>query len=214
MQKHHGGDLKRASTIGGASFAAVRLYKAIVEVVQACDCFAIWVTKSGKISATKNQLLVHDREMNAEILRIMRQVADEKFRIRLEKATEKQRGIIRKEMWNRFFPILCEARDADCNNPASPRKYALLNGQPGFMRLASSFTLNRKNLKYLFLVTDGMLPWCLKTEDIVPAAKKLVTIYKNGGLFRVVQEVEKMEKEKVATNYVNFAEKTAIAIEL
>ena len=54
----------RANKLAGATFAIAWLNQDYVEIVQAGDCFALFVEKDGSIGITRNQVRYHDGEMN------------------------------------------------------------------------------------------------------------------------------------------------------
>lgn len=203
--------------LSGATFAFAKVGERHVEIVQGGDCFALWKLHDGTVGITKNQVRLHDTAMNAEILRTQREVAKELFGVSLEEATQEQRGKIRGEMWNRFYFTLKEARNQDANNPASPRRYTLLNGQllqKSEEPIWFSTQLPRDQVQLLLLFSDGLIPWQvmggMSDEQI---ARKVLTDYERGGLKYLLEVARGIEKCLAAVNYTDAAEATAIALQ-
>jgi len=212
-QKSNGVDVDDVGGLAGATFAITKVGNE-VEIIQGGDCFALWETKKGDVTITKNQVRRHDTEMNDTILRLQREVASELYSINLEEATVEQRNKIRGKMWTRFCPILKAARQEDVNNPKSSRCYALLNGQPEVTRVWFYRTLPRKNLRTLILFTDGMVPWqAIKGMSDEEIAGRVLADYREGGLPHLLRVARGIEKRVEAVNYTDSAEATAISIE-
>ncbi len=213
LQEKAGVEIK-ADKLAGATFAIALLNQDYVEVIQAGDCFALWVMKNGLIDITKNQVRLHDTEMQSTILKLQREVAHKLYGIQLEKATVEQRNIIRGEMWNRFFSILSEARIQDVNRLDSPRCYGLLNGQPELLDATFRICFNRNEIQAILLFSDGMVPWeAMKEMADEEVAEKVLADYREGGLPHLLRIARGIENRVKMVNYTDSAEATAIAIE-
>ncbi|KKQ75763.1 MAG: hypothetical protein US98_C0060G0001 [Parcubacteria group bacterium GW2011_GWC1_38_6] len=198
----------------GATFVITKINQETVEILQAGDCFALWETTDGNIQVTTNQVRAHDVKMNDLILDIQRREAAECFGVDLEKATPDEHRTIRGAMWNRFCPILEEAREMDVNNPENPQGYGLLNGQPELEKMWFYTTMPLKSVKTILLFSDGMVPWNLmkdKTDEKV--AQIVLDIYRRGGLAKMLLWARGIEEQVKGVNYIDNAEATAIAIE-
>jgi len=197
----------------GTCFAFAKVDADKIEIVQAGDCYAIWVNNLGEIQLTPNQVRLHDAEMNARIEAIMIETARE-MSIDLMSCTAEERGRVRQEMWNRFFPILSEARRRDINNPQSRSGYGFLNGQPEAAQMWQSITLPRSETAFLLLCTDGMIPWeAMKTLSDQKIAESLCQLSKTGGLAEILTTARTIEDTSNKKTYLDFAEATAIAIQ-
>lgn len=198
----------------GATFAFAKTDTEVVEILQAGDCFALWETVAGKIHITKNQVRLHDLKMNETILRLQREISLELFCIELEKTTNMQHERIRTEMWDRFCPILEEARETNTNNPDNPKGYGLLNGQPELKRMWFRTTLPLKSVKTLLLFSDGMVPWNLmKDKTDKEVAQIVIDTYQRGGLAKMLLWARGLEEQIKGVNYIDNAEATGISIE-
>lgn len=197
----------------GACFAFAKIGSDTIEIVQAGDCYAIWESHSGGIGLFRNQVRRHDTVMNAEIEEIMAMVA-KKMKINLKSCHTGERNRVRKEMWNRFFPILSLARRKAINNPKSPYGYGFLNGYPEITRIWQGGTISRKAIKLLLLCTDGMIPWetARKFSD-QRIARSLCQLFEDGGLTNILATARTVEKTSGKRSYIDFAEATAIAIQ-
>ena len=127
IQKRNDKSLNRADKLAGASFAAIKMNTQTIDVVQAGDSFALWVTKEEKVFMTKNQVFNHDTKMHERISSLMQKIAKEK-NICLDEATAEERNEVRKEMWNRFYPYLSKKRLENINKKGADG-YGCLNGQ-------------------------------------------------------------------------------------
>lgn len=213
-QLNFGINVEDAGEVAGVTFAIAKIRKETVEIIQTGDCFALWVKKDGSITITRNQVRPHDELMNAEILRLQREVAKENFGIELEEATQEQRGVIRKEMWNQFYHILREGRRHDANNIVSPTYYGLMNGDPRLSEVMFTIQLSRHELRTLILFSDGMVSWeIMKGMNDKELASRIYADYREGGLTRLLCIARGIEKKTEAINYVDAAEATAIALD-
>ena len=203
----------KPSEMAGATFAAAEIRKSSITIIQAGDCFALWKMRNGQTGITENQAKAHDTEMNNNILQLMVEIAKERDVI-LETTDEKTRNEIRAEMWNRFYTFLCEARNRDVNNLGSPSGYGLLNGEDLVAELWQTITLDPKELAYLILFSDGIVPWkVLESQTPKQTAEFVCTLYEEGGLPGMLKATRGIERQTCKTSYLNFAEATAVAIE-
>ena len=212
IHRQHGFDLGKANTLPGATFAIAKVDNDVIEVVQGGDCFAIWVDKSGRFGNTKNQVRLHDHEMNDTIVRLQLEIAAERG-VDFISAGEVVQGEITDEMWRRFFDILNEARRQDVNNPESHRGYSLINGQLGVKNSWSVHMLPRNEIALVLLISDGMAPWGMmkdSTDELVSQA--VLEAYKKGGLVEILRAARHVEDE-TKIKYTKHQEATALAIE-
>ena len=202
-----------AGELAGSTFAFARVNKKTIEICQAGDCFALWVTRDGKTYITQNQVRAHDTDMNAELDRLQMEVAAER-NIKLSvKLTEEELKPIRGEVWNRFCPTLKEARRQDVNNPTSPRAYGRLDGNPRLMKLMTFYKFPRQDLRILILFSDGMLPWSrMKNMTDEQVGNEMHKIYKKSGLRGILAKARHEERKLRAKRYLSYAEATAIAL--
>ena len=179
----HGFSLDRPERLAGATFAIAKMGEIKVELVQAGDCFALWVTTGGEIGITPNQVRQHDTEYNDLIEKIQRRIAKEKYNLELEKVISSQSREIREEMWLEFNSIWEKGRARDVNNPSSPSGYGLLNGQAKLKEMLFHKIIQRDNLNTLLLFTDGIVPWeTMKDKNDIEIARTVYATYEKGGL--------------------------------
>lgn len=197
----------------GATFTLARITEKMIEVLQAGDCMAVVELKSGEIIVSPNQVRAHDTEMNMEIERIQREVAQEMFGLTLENVPQERREQVRAEMWNRFYPILMAARRRDVNRRESPKGYGILNGQPELLNLIWERAFRRSEVATLLLFSDGMVPWTvMKSADDIEIGRTVLAESKRRGLAGLLLSARSIEEQTVTTSYTNQAEATAIAI--
>lgn len=202
--------------LAGTTFAVAHIGDTKVEIAQAGDALAIVELRNGMVVVSPNQVRGHDEAMNAEIERIQREVALETLGLRLEDVPDKDRGLVRGEMWNRFYHILREARWQDANNSASPRRYGILNGDPMLEKMVWERSFDRKDISTIVLCTDGVIPWpVMKATDDDTIAAAILDEYRRRGVAGLLFAARGIEetKEVAATAYMNNAEATAVAIE-
>lgn len=160
-----------------------------------------------------NQVRAHDAEMQAEIERIQREVAQEMFDLTLEDAPTQEREQIRAEMWNRFYPTLMAARRRNVNCRESPQGYGILNGQPELLDLMWERTFRHDEIGTLLLFSDGMVPWTvIKSTDDIEIGRIVLAEFKRRGLAGLLLSARGIEEQTVATSYTNQAEATAVAL--
>lgn len=197
----------------GACFATAKVHDNVIEISQAGDCYAVWVDKKGQFYFFPNQVRLHDAEMNAMIETIMIEVARE-MNIDLMTCSDQKRNQVRQEMWNRFFPILSEARRKNINNPQSHAGYGFLNGRLEATGMWQSVTLPREETDFLLLCTDGMIPWeTMKTQGDSQIVEALCQNLRKGGLAKILAQARLVEETSGKKTYLNFAEATGLAIE-
>ncbi len=205
--------LDRADLLPGAAFAFTKVTPETVEVIQGGDTLAVVGFKSGRFYATEIQNFLVEKRLNETIDSIMRHVADE-WNVDLASTDEGTRNRVRAEMWDRFFPILSEARRDNVNNPGGLMGYTFLNGQPRLELTWHRKEFRTSEVQTLILFTDGMVPWeVMKGGDSHAIGQAMLERYRCGGLHQVLAEARRVEDAAKTTNYMNFAEATAIAIE-
>lgn len=196
----------------GATFAFMKTSLQTINIVQAGDCFALVVNKDGTFFITENQVHLHDMAMNRMIYETQCAIAREKNIP--EGEIEKYRNFIRAEMRDRFYPILCDARDKDINNPQSERGYGLLNGQDNLFEMMTEYTFLTNEVDFVILFTDGMIPWdLLKDMDKTKIGESIINLYKKGNLKEILRSARDFENTNKTKSYTDFAEATAVAVE-
>lgn len=183
--------LDHSDLIAGAAFVFVKINSQKIEIIQGGDCFALWVSKSGKVGITKNQVYLHGLEAEKIIAELM-----------------KKHGGNRKKMWLEFYKPLCQLRLRD-NNKKTKTGFAILNGQPSLKKCWQKIKIPVKELKFLLLFSDGFVPF--KKDNQM--AKETVKFYQKGGLNCILKNKRKYEKRTEKKSYRVFDEATAIAIE-
>lgn len=196
IQYEQGIPLDRADLLAGASIAIVKLDQEGVEIIQAGDCFAVWITTEGKIEVTKNQAYLHEVETWETWKKI-----------------QEEEGIQdRREVWVRFHQPLSALRLRDINQPTVTTGYGLLNGQLAFRDCWQKVIVPWKGLKLLMLFTDGLLPlWFNQGEEDL-LAREMVALYKKKGLGSILEET-RLSKEKERGRHMEHGEATGIVIE-
>lgn len=193
FQKKHRSDKNDEADMPGICFSLAKVKESgNVEIAQAGDCLAVWQLKSGTIGMTPNQVYRHDMEMGSAIAKYMKKYNGD-----------------RGKMWADFGPnILSPARRKRVNKKI-PDGYGLLNGQENL--LGCVFQKKLKNVSLLLLFTDGALIYENTGKKLY--ARGIVSLYKRGGLERIIQKTRIYEKKKQKTSHIVHAEATAIAIE-
>ena len=187
--------LEESEMLGGATFAVAKFTNEQIIIIQAGDCFALWVSKNGKIGITKNQVFHHDTQMRQEIARLM-----------------EKHGGNQQKMWQEFRPFLAHYRRQQMNNKNHPHGYGVLNGQPNAKEMWAEFILFREEIKLLLLFTDGLIYYS-DSEKEQFFAEKVYELYKKGGLGTILKETRIAEEKEKTTSHIDHAEATAIAIE-
>lgn len=198
IQSNHGISLARADLLAGASIAVAKLSPEEIDILQAGDCFAIWITNEGKIGVTKNQAHLHEVETWETWRKIQQEMGE--------------RGRDRREVWVEFHEPLSRLRLRDINQPTALTGYGLLNGQAAFRECWQKVTIPWKGLKLLMLFTDGLLPLWLNPGKEGAMARQIVTLYQKKGLKGILEKTrisEKKEKER----HMEHGEATGIVIE-
>ncbi|MBI2574093.1 MAG: hypothetical protein HYV78_01725 [Candidatus Wildermuthbacteria bacterium] len=170
--------------------------------------------RDGHVVVSPNQVRRHDIEMNAEIERLQRNVALELFNLKLEEVSKEERELVRDEMWNRFYHSLREARRQDANNPASPRKYGLLNGDQRMEGMMWRRIFPREDVLTVILCTNGIITWpVIESMDDHAIGVTILDEFRLRGVAGLLNAARGIEEKKVATAYTNNAEATVVAIE-
>lgn len=183
--------LNDASQLAGATFALARINSSVVEILRGGDCYAIWVKKSGEIGITHNYFRPIEFLLRKKIADLMVQT-----------------GGNRGQMWDLFYPILCELRGKNINRKEG---IAILNGQTNVSSYWKKETLRVNELEHLFLFTDGFVPFS-ETEDEARLAGKVIELYKRAGLSDVLSWTRAIEAREAESSHQTFAEATALAI--
>jgi len=185
-----GYDLTDSAVLPGTCFAVAHLREKEIDIIQAEDCLAVWETKNGKKSGTRNQAFECEKSLRAKIAELMR---------KHERNKEK--------MWQEFLPILVEARRKSVN-----KEFAVLNGQQDFEEHWQRIVLNTEELKTMILFTDGFVDFCW-TENPEDLAKRLIGYYKVSGLWGILEETREANIANRFSSHEVFPEATALSIE-
>ena len=205
--------LPEIARLAGATFAAAKIDEQQVEIICAGDAFALVQQRNGNIFFSKNQVLLHDRRMHRFISGIMEKVAKERG-IKLEQTDGTALKSIRAEMWNRFCPILREARGEAINNPDVSQGYGALNGELARPRLWEETSYLTKDIKCIFLFTDGFIHWSLLGRmKHTTLAKFILEMYQTDGVDGILRMTRALERA-TATSHISYAEATVIALDL
>ncbi len=205
--------LDRPETLPGASFAIAKIGGEKVEIAQAGDCLALWVTKDGNIEITRDQARQQQIDADTNAQRIQRRIAKEKYNLELEEVNPSEMNEIREEMWLEYFPILKEMRRRRVNNPSTPHGYGFLNGQEALKKMWFHKVLERDSLETLLLFTDGLIPpEILKDKSDIEVARTVYASYKRGGLKGLLEDTRAIEKQISGGNWADAAEATAVAV--
>ena len=191
------------------AFALINQDNDKLEIAQFGDAFVLWVPKNGEPSITRNQVRGHDTKMNATIRHLQDEIAKEFFGIEFKDATPDQKRTVSPVMWERFCPILQQARREDVNNAAGQNPYGSLNGQEELMDLAFFNSLPLNDTELVLLFTDGLVPWHLM-EGLSDqrVAEAILDEYRRGGLAQMLLWARGVEAED-KTRYTDRAEVTA-----
>ena len=212
-EKEKKGISKETIELSGTSFAAANVGQDNTEILAAGDSFAAIELKSGKTLITKNQVHLHDSVMHKEISRLMEEVSEE-WNLKLDSVDKKSLEEIRKEMWNRFCPILKTARKKTMNNPEIIQGYPTLNGNSQGEIMWQRFFLPTVDIKRLLLFTDGVVAWeMLKKFTQKQLSTFVIEFYKKAGLDGLLDLARSMEAATSEKSYTAHAEATVIAIE-
>lgn len=183
----------RAGQQPGADFAAVKIGREEIEIVQAAASFAVVLLKNGKIVATPNQNY-HFEKIQFEIM---------------ERIVRKYKGD-KKLIWPKYLPIAIALRKNTVNRKTG-RRYVLINGQKVSEALWYRRTIPRDQVKLILLFTDGMTDF-RETKNAQKMAKTMVSTYQKSGLQGMLKRSRKLES-KDKNRYLAHAEATAISIE-
>lgn len=181
--------LKRSDLLAGATFVFVKLAK-IIKILQAGDCFAVWVINS-KIGVTKDQTqLAAHHQLIAGLM-------------------EKYKGD-RKKMWDEFYPHLCTLRLRDYNQPFKTG-FAILNGQPWVSKFWKEIRIPSQGIELLLLFSDGFVPAQERSNE-KELAERLVTLYRKKGLNGILERTRRIEERRKRNSHTDHEEATALAI--
>jgi len=205
--------------LAGATFAVAKIDERHIEVQCTGDAFALVECHDGHIFFSKNQVLRHDRKMNRLMAEEMQSAAKEFgwSATSLPHANEDALEQIRKEMWNRFCPVLREARGKAINNRETAEGYGALNGEsrPPRSILWQIEEYLTYEVKRILLFTDGFIPWPLLgriKHDLL--GRIILEMYDSQGVDGILATTRAVEKATAHTSYITYAEATVIAIDL
>lgn len=181
--------LHHPEKIGGTTLATADFWlkkqgeRPLFTIATLGDCMALWETKRGTYGGTSNSVFAHDMEMN-ELQKKARETL-------LEKESNES-------IWAVFGPQLSDLRSKRVNAPLEPFGYGVLNGQPEYKEFLYVLNFDPRDLKYLLLTSDGLLPYYLTSEG-EKAAQWFFEHYKSRGslegVMAVKRELEKAEPE-------------------
>lgn len=178
IQTSRGIPIDRSNVLPGAccAFTKINPDKESIDIVQAGDSFAVWVNNGGKIGITKNQTHLHEIREDKIIAELLK----------------KHKGN-KKKMWNEFYPHLCASRQRDVNKKTDAG-YALLNGQPWFKEHWQKIEISTRDIDFLMLFTDGLVPVGVNLGNESEMIKVMVSFYREKGLSRILKETRISER--------------------
>lgn len=207
MREESLGIPREIARIAGATIAAVKIGKGLTEIIVTGDAFALVIFNSGNALLTENQVKDHDTEMHEIIARLMRDVAQE---MGIQNPTEQELMPIRKEMWNRFCPILREARGRAINADV-PGGYGAINGDPRSAQFWKHYYFVTSRIQSMVIFTDGLVNWkMLETTAHNQIANLLRRLYLRGGLSEILNETWHADLPEARRMHITHAEATAI----
>ena len=187
--------INRSDLLAGACFAAARTGKDHIAVVQGGDCFVIWAfKKSSDVGYTINQTKRYEIRMQEMI----------------DSLLEKNQGD-QEKMWNEFYEPLMKSRLEHYNQPVKDG-FCMLNGQVSFTSYWQRKVIPYKDLDFVIISTDGLIPFYLLEKDELEIATEVVKLYREGGLDKILQRTRKSEIER-SRGYTKHCEAAGIAIE-
>lgn len=165
----------------------------MVEIVAWGDTLVTWETQTGHFCGTSNQVVAHDREMTAVVVRLM----------------NKHSGDLEK-MWNEFLPIVLPFRAKRINNPAESKHFGLLNGQPQFTQMIETHRLSLDDLSHLAVFSDGLLP-LHEFSDGVHVAQRVLSRIRRDGFRSIVQQTRDIERRQKDQSHTEHSEATGVS---
>lgn len=194
VSEARGLSLSEPELLPSASFAVASIDTQEITILQGGDCLTIWQMRDRAIGGTPNQAFTFVRGLLGTITELM----------------ERHKGD-RQKMWEEFRPILTEKRRANFNTAQGG--FAILNGQPEVEHFWQKFTLQREKTALLILFSDGFVPfeW---TRDEITMGEKVVRLYRKGGLHSVLKVTRAVQEQEKSSSHEDYAEATAIVIEL
>lgn len=176
----------------GAGFAAVKINKESVEVIQGCDCLFLCILKDGGFIVSPNKYYQYDIKTERDFA--------EKMSL--------YRGDLKKS-WKAHFLLLKQIR-----REHAQKDFSVLNGQDGILENAFVAGIPLSDIKLILLFTDGFLP-----IDTGPnqdnLAKYIIDMYGNGGAREGLQKILRKTRgiqEETQNTYQKFREASAIAL--
>ncbi len=198
--------------LAGLCFAAMKVSASLTHIITGGDCFALVEQKNGEIFFTENQVAVSDQKMHQTIEKIMSEIAAER-NVELGSIQDEELSAIRREMWNRFYPILKKEKIRVINNAKTEGGYSFLNGDPNFDQLWQSKVFQSASIKRIILFSDGLVDWSiLKFMPNVQLSVFLLELYKRSELEGILDFTRSIETAKAGQSYTNFCEAVAIAL--
>jgi serine/threonine protein phosphatase PrpC len=186
--------LERADLLNGACFALAKIEKEKVTILQGGDCLVFWITSHLASVIVDNNIPEYERETSENIKEILRKYGGD-----------------REKLWKEYLPILSRLRREKFN-----KEFAIFNGQEEVKSCWQEKEIPIKNLRYLILLTDGLMPfWDLLIEGSLSQEKvliRLVKIFLSSGLKGLLKEVREKEEKRKKELHIDHQEATAIAI--
>lgn len=189
--------IEQSDQLPAACFAIIKMksdHKGnYIDIIQAGDCFAIFVAESGQIFSLKNQARLHEFREQKIIDRLLKTYNGNQ-----------------EKMWNDFYPLLKKSRLRDINKNTDAG-YAVLNGQKDFSKYYKREKVDSSNLDFVIIGTDGLISPELFWSEEFDLAEKIVSIYKKEGLEGILEKTRKSES-KGERGYTRHCEATGMAI--
>jgi hypothetical protein len=189
-------DVDNSEMLPSAAFCIAKMEEERVQIVKGADCFAVWKEESGRCGGTPNQMFDIEQSLRETIAF---------FRAKYKNLPAKESI---EKMWEEFSPILIESRRKFVNKSGG---YSIINGQGNFYQLMQKFSLEKGNLKYIVMFTDGFLPFVV-TKDPDEMASYVTSRYERDRLGGVLAETYRRAEEEKEKSHTFLPEATAIAV--
>jgi len=190
----HGVDVNDKNALWAAGIAVVRIGEHQIEYAQTGDCMLIAVYKDGTVRTVTHDQVDH---------------FDEKSRLLWERYSKE--GLSTDDVRSRVYETIKQNR----LKTNTPDGYAILNGEPELERYVEHGSLNRIQLSFLLVLTDGLfLP--RKSGDPAPSMSDIVALIDEKGLagyvdWLIANEYDESQQDKY-TRLKVADDKTAIRI--
>ena len=189
-QKEYGFALNNASYLAGAAAVLGKICQDQIILIQAGDCYAIWLYESGEIGITENKFYKFSLQGQEKFSGLLRKHQGNELRI-----------------WQDYCCFLADLRQKHANID-----YPIFNGQPNVQECWQKIELPLKSLKLLILLSDGFIN-IEQMADEKRLAKDIVELFQSGqSLNRVLVAARAIEDMVNKDAHEKHAEATGLAI--